>query len=98
MTVIVTCDYCGEAIDGTHAKIQVVGHFPRPDGPARYSAFDLGHFCTEARDDGRLPCFWMVKDAVEFVQDTGPSLERIPTISGQAVAARRRKHTRTKGE
>jgi hypothetical protein len=32
---------------------------------------------------------------VDLVQEFGASLEQIPTISSQAVAARRRKHHRT---
>ena len=99
MSVIITCDYCGDAIeDGMVATIKVHGNFPDDDGRSRYHSFTFGEYHTAPNKRGEHGCYWRIKDAMNLAEGVGPSLEHIPTISGQAVAARRRKHRHEGGE
>lgn len=99
MTVIVTCDYCGEPIEtgDLYVTLNVRGHVPTTTNTIGWRSVnnDSGHYHTQPCEDEDGPaCWWKVKDAVRLVEQCGPSLEQIPTISAQAVAARRRKHIR----
>lgn len=93
MSVITTCDYCGETIDPDELSVEVttMGHFPNEDGHRRFHNFAMGNYHTEPRDSGKA-CYWRIKDSIDLTEELGAALEAIPTISAQAVAARRRKH------
>jgi hypothetical protein len=96
MSVTMTCDLCGEPIeDGFFAKLDVEGVVP-DDGALGWQRLHTyyGHYHSARRGDDGHSCFWRMEEAIFLAQDAGGSLERIPTISGQAVAARRRKHRR----
>jgi hypothetical protein len=93
MSVTIVCDYCGEPIDDAlAATVKVDGEFPAEKRLSGHGYFHWthGHYHTD-RDVG---CWWTMAEAMKLVQESGPSLETIPTISNQAVAARRRKHTK----
>ena len=95
MSVAYHCDYCGYEIeDGYYATIEVRGSVPS-DGVLGYDRLNqhYGHYHTRPLGDGES-CLERVENAFWLAHATGPSLERIPVISGQAVAARRRRHKR----
>ncbi len=82
-----SCDYCGQTIefgrnDGVTLQLQ-------PSDPR------LGMDCL---GDYHLDCWKKVWAALELVHEYGPPLETIPTATAQAIAARRRKLTRTEGD
>lgn len=88
-----TCDYCGEEIYGPcFAAVQVRGRgIDLESGEAIvFGERDERHYHAGSAGS----CYRLVMEALWLAEDAGPSLESIPTISAQAVAARRRKHTK----
>jgi hypothetical protein len=99
MTAYFACDYCGEAItaDDLMAKIEARGDVPSTRFKTLDSELlnvDFGHYHTEPLEPGQSSCYDHMRDAIHLAHEFGASVERIPTISPQAVAARRRKHRR----
>jgi hypothetical protein len=95
-----TCDYCGEPIaDGQQfVTLDVSGTYPDSESVLGHERvnFTYGHYHTGDTPDGYGYCWDRVADAIDLVS-VGGSLERIPTLTGQQLAARRRKHTRGDG-
>jgi hypothetical protein len=79
------CDYCGERIAAGQESLTlgITGSLHgKPDKGY------IGHYHSSARRD----CWARIDDAIKLTEEIGPTLESMETISGQAVAARRRKH------
>jgi hypothetical protein len=91
VTITWTCDYCGEEILGSFfAKLTLSGH-----GISLASGEPMTLDETHTYHAGSAgSCYRKAYDALLLAEDFGPTLETIPTITGQAVAARRRKHHR----
>ena len=96
ITATWTCDYCGGEIESGHgwARLRVDGWGIDLDTFKRRKLDDERHY--HAGEVGS--CYRKVYDAVVLSEEWGPTLETIPTITGQAVAARRRKHTKPDGD
>lgn len=89
ITTFWTCDYCGDEVTGPfYAVIAIGGHGVDFETGEKVKLKDERHYHAGAVDS----CYRKVVDALLLAEDVGPTLETIPTISGQAVAARRRKH------
>ncbi|MEA2225568.1 MAG: hypothetical protein QOE67_850 [Solirubrobacteraceae bacterium] len=54
----------------------------------------MGHYHTQRAEGQDESCWSRIRSAIKLTESIGPSLEAIETISGQAVAARRRKHAK----
>jgi hypothetical protein len=94
VTSLWTCDYCGGAIYGPYfARFTVAGHGVDLGSGDDMSLDFVHHY--HAGEAGS--CYRKAYDALLLAEDFGPTLEPIPTISTQAVAARRRKHHREDG-
>lgn len=97
MAVRMVCDYCGDEIrqDETSVTLSVRGERP---GQAVVNGY-LAHLHTQPVEgsDDEDSCEQKVTEAMLLAISFGPSLESIPTLSGQAVAARRRRHIRPGG-
>jgi hypothetical protein len=94
IATIWTCDYCGEEIFGPYyATIAIGGRGIDMETGEDVKLKDERQYHAGTVDS----CYRKVADALNLVEDAAPSLEAIPTISSQAVAARRRKHTRPEG-
>jgi hypothetical protein len=95
MSVLMTCDYCGEAItaEQTYITLSVAGRYQDRDAALGHERvnFTFGHYHTGDTPDGYGFCWNRVYEAAELVS-VGGELERIPVLTGQQVAARRRKH------
>lgn len=86
MSVIYTCDLCGEPIAAENkVTLQVQADY-RSDVGSGW----VGHY----HDEG---CWQRISDGIYLVEEFGANIENIPTISGQAVAARRRRHRKQEG-
>jgi hypothetical protein len=98
MTVYFHCDYCGRPIEQEPSvKLEYRGYRPCAERFRTREPVNeyFGHFHTGhgTADDGGS-CFDRITAAVDLAMSWGPTLESIDTLTGQAVAARRRKHTR----
>lgn len=84
MSFVYTCDLCGRAInpDDYMATIAIDGR--DEDGTRDLNGW-LGHYHS-------VGCRGEVVKRVQLIHELAQTIEAIPTISGQAVAARRRKH------
>lgn len=93
MSFAYTCDWCGDVIedDEVRATLSVNQELASGDYYERLRTRDAGGWIG---DYHREECWPRVLDAIRLAEAAGPSLESVPTISGQAVAARRRKHRR----
>jgi hypothetical protein len=84
-----TCDYCGREIFAPYyARVKITGLGVDLETDEDTDLKEEHHYHSGEADS----CYRKVMDALDLTEDAGPSLETIPTISGQAVAARRRKH------
>jgi hypothetical protein len=94
ITTTWTCDYCGREIFGPYyATIKVTGRGINLDIGDDMVLDEEHHY--HAGEAGS--CYRKAYDALLLAEEWGPTLETIPTISGQAVAARRRKHRKGGG-
>lgn len=86
MTIVKRCDWCGNTIEAHEACVELNTSVATAKWgeKANWCSGWVGHY----HDQG---CFERVHDAIRLVESLGPSLESIPTISNQALAARRRK-------
>jgi hypothetical protein len=92
-----TCDWCGREIEpgAPLVKLEQAGSVRDVSGNTAesrlYSTRDvsgwIGHY--HGRD-----CWQQVREGIDLVLAAGPSIDRIPTTSGQKIAALRRRHTR----
>jgi hypothetical protein len=89
MTLMKLCDYCGEEIGDESPSATLVVDAGVKSKESRWTSGWLGHYHSGYSKD----CLNAVREAVKLVESVGKGIEGIPTISGQAVAARRRKHT-----
>jgi hypothetical protein len=84
MTVVFICDYCGEDIEGC-SWVSLRREEPTDRPLAKGTEVGMYHTgeCWEAMASG-----------IAMIESIGPTMASRPTISRQAVAARRRKHTK----
>jgi len=93
MSVHWTCDYCGGKIDTGRgwARVRIDGWgIDLTDGSSL--RLDEVHFYCASYEGS---CYRRVNGALLEVDDQGPAielLEAIPTVSHQAISAKRRKH------
>ena len=95
LTTHLQCDYCGEEIspDDTWITITEHGRYWHADDPAEWSHVNepIGHY--HSRPIGPEPsCYRRILDAIGLVHELAPTLENIPTASGQKIARLRSKH------
>jgi hypothetical protein len=93
ITTTWTCDYCGGEIHAPYYATIVVGGRGIDLETSEPVKLNGEHHYHAGSPDS---CYRKAYDGLLLAEDAGPTLETIPTISGQAVAARRRKHR--KGE
>lgn len=92
MSFAYTCDWCGLPIEDDTVRVTLLlqhrleGGEPLDRVEAKNRDGWFGHY----HDD----CWAAVSDQLRLVHEMGQAIANIPTISGQAVAARRRKHTK----
>lgn len=90
MSYTFTCDYCTEQIEPNDPMATL--NIDRPVLSVKRSGW-IGHYHDTEE------CFGHIRDAIHSAeQPLVRSLESIPTISGQGVAARRRKHRKDASE
>lgn len=90
MTSYLQCDFCGEPIDDDehHVAIDARGIEDRSDALGYHHVHELlGHY--HATCD--RPCFEEMWQRMLLVHQAAPSLEQIPTATGQKIASLRRK-------
>lgn len=95
MSFTYSCDWCGRDVvpDDDMATLSVEGtHRGKSTFADRTAAGEIDGYLGHYHQHG---CWEQIRDRVYMVHEHAQALESIPTISGQAVAARRRKHTRT---
>lgn len=94
MSVVYVCNYCGQNItDDAYMEMRKQGSQPDRRGELRYhGAASFGHYHSRPLTHGEPSCWARIVDAVELVESLGPTLETIETATGQAIAAKRRKH------
>jgi hypothetical protein len=80
------CDYCGGPIepDDPMLTISVRG---ATDTELFVNGW-IGHY------HGNRDCYDRVRDGIDLVQEYAGAIEAIPVATGQAIAAKRRKHRR----
>ena len=84
MSIICTCNFCGEAIAGDAAYVTLNGNGDRSQEFWR-SGY-VGHYHA----DPEVGCWDRILATVRLCD--APQLDSIPTASYQAITARRRKH------
>lgn len=94
MSVIHVCDYCGRNItDGAYLEVTKRGWQPDHRGELRHVIGEsFGHYHSRPPAHGEPSCWRRIVDAIELTESLGPTLETIETATGQAIAAKRRKH------
>jgi hypothetical protein len=89
MSIIYTCNFCGETIDRDAPLVTLNGNGDRSDGFWRTGY--VGHYHA----DPEVGCWMRVLEVIRAVDEWGPRLDQIPTATPQLIAARRRRHRRT---
>lgn len=84
MSLIYTCNYCGEQIAGNVPYVTLNGNGERSQEFWRTGY--VGHYHA----DPAVGCWNHVLDAIRLCD--APRLDEIPTATYQAITARRRKH------
>lgn len=93
MSFITTCDYCGAEIEPGEAWAMVTVQACDTKGlrkRERWQGGWAGHYHARNWED----CYWKLRAAMLLVHEYAPTLETIPTATGQGIAAKRRKHHR----
>jgi hypothetical protein len=85
MSIIYTCNFCGETIDRDAPLVTLNGNGDRSDGFWRTGY--VGHYHGEP-----VGCWTRILEVIRAADEWGPRLDRIPTASPQLIAARRRRH------
>jgi hypothetical protein len=86
MSIIYTCNFCGETIDRDQSFVTLNGNGDRSDGHWRTGY--VGHYHTGPD----ASCWMRILEVIQAADEWGPRLDRIPTASPQLIAARRRRH------
>jgi hypothetical protein len=86
MSIVYTCNFCGDTIDGGVPFVTLNGNGDRSDG--QWSSGYVGHYHA----DPEVGCWTRILEVIRAADEWGPRLDRIPTASPQLIAARRRRH------
>lgn len=89
MSVVFICDRCGEYIAEADPWVSL-RLMKSTDTPLAKGA-EVGMYHTDE-------CWEAMLSGISMIESIGPTLADRPTITAQAVAARRRKHTKPGGE
>ena len=90
MSVITTCNYCGEVIDPGDMSLAVSVQGRRPGD--HFINKNVGHYHADGWPEGS--CYRQVLDAIQLMHGVGPSLEQIDTIPEREVRQQRAAHVR----
>jgi hypothetical protein len=88
MSLIVSCNYCGEPIVRGDPYVTLNGNGDR-SAAIRTSGY-VGHWHYHA--DPQIGCWKRILAVIRAAEDWPSKLDRIPTANHQPIAARRRKH------
>jgi hypothetical protein len=86
MSIIYTCNFCGETIGQNAPFVALNGNGDRADGHWRTGY--VGHYHADLENG----CWTRILEVIRAADEWGPRLEGIPTASPQLIAARRRQH------
>ena len=90
MSLIYTCNYCGETIGSNVPYVTLNGNGDRSQDFWRTGY--VGHYHA----DPAVGCWDRILETIRL--SDAPRLDEIPTASHQAITARRRKHRRMNAE
>lgn len=85
MSIIYTCNFCGETIDRDAPFVTLNGNGDRSDG--QWKTGYVGHYHGEP-----VGCWARILAVIRAADEWGPRIDGIPTASPQLIAARRRRH------
>ena len=86
MSIIYTCNFCGETIDRDAPFVVLNGNGDRSDSHWRTGY--VGHYHA----DPAAGCWNSILDVIHAADDWGRRLDSIPVASPQLISARRRRH------
>ena len=90
MSLIYTCNFCGETIESNVPYVTLNGNGDRSQDHWRTGY--VGHYHA----DPEVGCWNRVLEAIRLCD--APRLDEIPTASYQAITARRQKHRKLRAE
>ncbi len=93
MSFVTTCDYCGREIKPGDAWAMITTESRGMENLRKRERWEggyAGHYHARRNYD----CYWKIDEAIRLVHEYAPTLETIPTATGQSIAAKRRKHRR----
>jgi len=88
MSIIYSCNFCGETIDREAPFVTLNGNGDRSDG--FWKTGYVGHYHAEPT----VGCWDRVLELLRAAEEWAPKISSIPTATPQSIAARRRKHQR----
>ena len=86
MSIIYTCNFCGETIDRDVPFVILNGNGDRSEG--HWKTGWVGHYHA----DPETGCWNRILEVIRAADEWGPRIDGIPTASPQLIAARRRRH------